>query len=511
MGALPDKNMLSRHDGVRKRLARSLPLRNRRSRKACFTPAPTMAICKSRAIGNRTWKNITDEIPGVPKNTYVSRIVPSRYAEGTAYLTFDGHRADDYSTYVFVTNEYGESWKSIKSNLPAGVTARVIREHPRNQNLLFLGTEFGAYVSFDRGARWTRLQGNFPMVRVDDIQIHPRDNAMVLATHGRSIWVLDDLSPLERAADSILASDIHLFDVAPATHFRLYNRKGNIGHKWFTAPNPPYGAVINYYLKDKPKDDVKITITNSAGTVVRDLKGPKEAGLSRVVWDLRLNSPAPPPEGAAGAGGGGGFFGQSRGPRVPPGTYTIKIAAGDKTASGNVVVQEDPRIQIVEADRGKLNEAITRVYALQKSADAARKTMRSLNTQITALQTSLKDNSGSFETNERRDSEVVGPVGPDSEETGCSRLTLAAPGPLFPTNRARCLAQINGVAGGLDSYTAAPTADEMVRIDDLAKQLNDLIAELNKFVETDVANLNKQLRDSGLQFLNPGKRIEPPQ
>ena len=509
MGALPDKNMLSRHDG-QETFGQIVTFAESPIKEGLLYAGTDDGNLQISRDGNRTWKNITANIPGIPKNTYVSRIVPSRYAEGTAYLTLDGHRADDYSTYVFVTNDYGESWKSIKSNLPAGITARVIREHPRNQNLLFLGTEFGAYVSFDRGARWTRLQGNFPMVRVDDIQIHPRDNTMVLATHGRSIWVLDDLSPLERAADSILASDIHLFDVAPATHFRLYNRKGNIGHKWFTASNPPYGAVINYYLKDKPKDDVKITITNSAGTVVRDLKGPKEAGLSRVVWDLRLNSPAPPPEGPPGAGGGGGFFGQSRGPRIPPGTYTIKIAAGDKTASGNVVVQEDPRIQIVEADRSKLIEAITRVYALQKSADAARKTMRSLNAQLTALQTAFKDTPDvSKQTNDaiQKLSEQLAQI---------QKKLVAAPdtggaGPALPDEPRPLLSQINGVAGGLDSYTAAPTADEMVRIDDLAKQLNDLIAELNKFVETDVANLNKQLRDSGLQFLNPGKRIEPPQ
>jgi photosystem II stability/assembly factor-like uncharacterized protein len=508
MGALPDKNMLSRHDGV-ETFGQIVTFAESPIKEGLLYAGTDDGNLQISRDGNRTWKNITAKIPGVPKNTYVSRVAPSRYAEGTVYLTLDGHRADDYSTYVFVSNDYGESWRSIKSNLPAGLTARVIREHPRNQNLLFLGTEFGAYVSFDRGARWTRLQGNFPMVRVDDIQIHPRDNAMVLATHGRSIWVLDDLSPLERAADSILASDIHLFEVAPATHFRLYNRKGNIGHKWFTAPNPPYGAVINYYLKDKPKDDVKITITNSAGTVIRDLKGPKEAGLSRVVWDLRLNSPAPPPEGA-GEGAGGGFFGAPRGPRVLPGSYNIKIVSGDKTTTGNVVVQEDPRIQIVEADRSKLADAITRVYALQKSAEAARKTMRSLNTQISALQTSLKDNPEvSKQTNDS--------IQKLADQLSQIQKKLVAPpdtgsaGPALPDEPRPLLSQINGLAGGLDSYTAAPTADEMVRIDDLAKQLNDLIAELNKFVETDVANLNKQLREGGMQFLNPGKRVEPPQ
>jgi photosystem II stability/assembly factor-like uncharacterized protein len=506
MGALPDKTTLSRHDGV-ETFGQIVTLAESPIKEGLLYAGTDDGNLQISRDSGRTWKNIIDKVSGVPKNTYVSRIVPSRYAEGTAYLTLDGHRADDYNTYVFLTTDYGESWKPIKSNLPAGVTARVIREHPLNQNLLFLGTEFGAYVSFDRGGRWTRLKGNLPLVRVDDIQIHPRDNALVLATHGRSVWVLDDLSPLERASENILTSDIHLFNVAPATHFRLYGRKGNTGHKWFAAPNPPYGAVINYYVKDKPKDDVKIIITDKNGAVVRDLKGPKEAGLNRIVWDLRLNPPAPPPEGQ---GEGGGFFGTPRGPRVQPGSYAIKIAVGDKTATGNVTVEEDPRIQIVEADRGKLNEAIAKVYALQKSADAARKTMQSLKTQITTLQNSLKENT-----------DVSKPVNDSVQKlsdqlAAIQKKLVSAPdasgsaGPALPDEPRPLLSQITGVAFGLDSYTAAPTEDETTRIDDLSRQLKDLIAELNKFIGEDVNNLNKQLRDSGLQFLNPGKPVEPP-
>ena len=511
MGALPGKETLSRHDGV-ETFGQIVTLTESPIKEGLLYAGTDDGNLQISRDSGKTWKNITDKVPGVPKNTYVSRVVPSRYAEGTAYLTFDGHRADDYSTYMFVTTDYGESWKSIKSNIPAGVTARVIREHPRNQNLLFLGTEFGAYVSFDRAGHWTRLKGNLPLVRVDDIQIHARDNALVLATHGRSIWVLDDLSPLERASDNILSSDIHLFDVAPATHFRLYGRKGNTGHKWFIAPNPPYGAVINYYLKDKPKekDEVKLTITDASGAVVRDLKGPKEAGLNRMVWDLRLNPPAPPPPGQGEGGGGGGFFGNPRGPRVQPGVYVLKMSVGDKTATANVTVQEDPRIQIVEADRGKLNDAIAKTYALQKSAEAARKTMTSLKTQITTLQTSLKDNT-----------DVPKPVNESvqklSDALTAIQKQLATPpdntgsaGPALPDEPRPLLQQINGVAFGLDSYTAAPTADELVRIEDLSKQLKDFLAELNKFIAEDVANVNKQLRDSGLQFLNPGKPLEPP-
>ncbi|HEY6230694.1 MAG TPA: hypothetical protein VIW64_05490 [Pyrinomonadaceae bacterium] len=510
MGALPDKDTLSRHDGV-ETFGQVVTFAESPIKEGLLYAGTDDGNLQISRDSGKTWKNIIDRLPNVPKSTYVSRVAPSRYAEGTAYVTLDGHRADDYSTYVFVTTDYGDTWKSIKSNLPAGVTARVIREHPRNQNLLFLGTEFGAYVSFDRGARWTRLKGNLPLVRIDDIQIHPRDNALVLATHGRSIWVLDDLSPLERASENILTSDIHLFDVAPATHFRLYGRKGNTGHKWFAAPNPPYGAVINYYVKDKPKDEVKLTITDQAGAVVRDLKGPKEAGLNRVVWDLRLNPPVPAPSPSPEAPGGGGFFGTPRGPRVQPGTYVVRIAAGDKTATGNIVVQEDPRIQIVEADRGKLNAAIAKVFALQKSGETARRNMQSLKTQITTLQNSLKDNPDvSKQTNDA--------VQKLSDALTAIQKKLVSPpdnsgsaGPALPDEPRPLLSQINSVAFGLDSYTAAPTEDELVRIEDLSKQLKDFIAELNKFVAEDVASVNKQLRDSGWQFLNPGKAIEPPE
>jgi photosystem II stability/assembly factor-like uncharacterized protein len=505
MGALPGKETLSRHDGV-ETFGQIVTLAESPLKEGLLYAGTDDGNLQVSRDSGKTWKNITDKVPGVPKNTYVSRVVPSRYAEGTAYLTLDGHRADDYNTYVFVTTDFGESWKAIKSNIPAGVTARVIREHPRNQNLLFLGTEFGAYVSFDRGGRWTRLKGNLPLVRIDDLQIHSRDNALVLATHGRSIWVLDDLSPLERASENILTSDIHLFDVATATHFRLYGRKGNTGHKWFAAPNPPYGAVINYYVKDKPKDEVKVTITDQSGAVVRDLKGSKEAGLNRIVWDLRLNPPALPQEGQ---GGGGGFFGAPRGPRVQPGVYMVKVSAGDKTTSGNVTVQEDPRIQIVEADRGKLKEAIAKAYALQKSADAARKTMTSLKTQIASLQTFLKDNSEVSKPVNDAVQKVSDGLAAIQKKLVTTPDTSGGAGPALPDEPRPLLNQITGVANGLDSYTAAPTADELTRIEDLSKQLNDLLAELNKFIAEDVANLNKQLRDSGLQFLNPGKPLEP--
>jgi uncharacterized membrane protein YgcG len=308
MGALPDKDMLSRHDGVQT-FGQTVTIAESPIKEGLLYAGTDDGNLHVSRDGAKTWKNITDKVPGLPKNCYVSRVVPSRFAEGTVYATFDNHRSDDYGTYVFVSTDFGESWKSLKSDLPAGVTCRVIREHTRNQNLLFLGTEFGAYASLDRGGHWTRLKGNLPLVRVDDIQIHPRDNDLVLGTHGRSVWVLDNITALEKMSDAVMSSDVAVFDIPAATEFRLYNRKGNVGHKWFTAPNPPNGAMIDYYLKTKPEGNVRITISDASGKVVRELSGTKEAGVNRAVWDLRMGAPGQALGGGRGGGGGGGGYG----------------------------------------------------------------------------------------------------------------------------------------------------------------------------------------------------------
>src|SRR5262245_56065188 len=302
MGVLPDRNMLSRHDGVQT-FGQVVTLAESTLKEGLLYAGTDDGNLHVSRDSGKTWKNITDKVPGVPKNTYVSRVVPSRFAEGTVYATFDGHRGDDYNTYVFVSTDFGESWKSLKSDLPAGITCRVIREHPRNQNLLFLGTEFGAYASLDHGGHWTRLKGNLPMVRVDDIQIQPRDNDVVLGTHGRSVWVLDNITALEKMSDAIMSSDLAVFDGPTAYAFRIYNRKGNTGHKWFSAPNPPYGAMIDYYLRTAPSGNVLISISDKSGKVVREMNGTKESGVNRVVWDLRM---PPANQGGAGFGGGGG-------------------------------------------------------------------------------------------------------------------------------------------------------------------------------------------------------------
>ncbi|MGA9770523.1 MAG: hypothetical protein WBV94_15905 [Blastocatellia bacterium] len=509
MGALPDKDMLSRHDGV-ETFGQVVTLVESPMKEGLLYAGTDDGNLQVSRDSGKTWKNITGKVSGVPKKTYVSRVVASRFAEGTVFVTFDGHRGDDYNPYVFMSTDYGESWKSIKGSLPTGMTCRVIREHMRNQNLLFLGTEFGVYVSFDRGGRWTRLKGNLPVVRVDDIQIHPRDNDLVLGTHGRSIWVLDDITPLEKMSEQVMDSDLSLFDIKPATHYRLYNRRGVTGHKVFNAQNPPYGAVINYYLKSASKDDVKVTVRTGDGKVIRELTGPKEAGLNRVVWDLRRQSPIQQ-EGGQQGGGGGGFFGGGRGPRVLPGEYVVMVTVAGKQATKAVRVEEDPRIQINEADRARLSETQMKLYEMQKSIDAGRRSLQNLRAQMNALQESLKKTpnaSADINTAVKKVADQISDL--QRRLTGLPDTSGNA-GPPLPDEPRPLSGRIGQIAGGLDGYTAAPTADELRRIEEAAVELRVFIEQLNKVIDEAIPNLNKQMRDSGMTFVNAGQRLQPPQ
>ena len=208
----------------------------------------------TRDLG-KSWQNVIANVPGVPKMAYVSRIVASRHAEGTAYVTFDNHRLNDFAVYVYMTTDFGRSFKPISTGIPqtAG-SVHVIREHHRNPDLLFVGTETGVHVSFNRGANWTPLKLNLPTVPVFDLAIHPRENDLIVGTHGRSIWVLDDITPLEQISEQLLTNDLHLFDMRPAVSWRIGGGTSDHigpGHKIFIGENPPYGAVVNYYLKTK--------------------------------------------------------------------------------------------------------------------------------------------------------------------------------------------------------------------------------------------------------------------
>jgi photosystem II stability/assembly factor-like uncharacterized protein len=271
------------------------------------------------------WVNVSDKIPGVPRDRWVSRLECSHFAEGTAYLAIDRHRNDDRRPYLFKTTDAGATWKPIAGNLPPGGPVHVIREDPRNKDLLFAGTEFGLFTSLDGGASWHRLSGGLPTVAIHDLVVHPRDRDLVIATHGRGIYVMD-IAPLQEWTQAVAAAPAYLFEVKPTTVFR------HRGVRWpgrvFAAPNPPFGAVIHYYLGAKPAAPVRFTITDANGVPLVEYKGADEAGLHAIRWDLRPRTLTT--DGTARAGS-----------LVAPGEYVVKMRIGLRVATRKFKVEAD--------------------------------------------------------------------------------------------------------------------------------------------------------------------------
>jgi photosystem II stability/assembly factor-like uncharacterized protein len=258
--------------------------------------------------GGKTWTNVVSHVQGIQKGAYVSRIEPSRKDEGTIYVAFDNHRAADYGIYIYKTTNHGDSFTRVSNGIPpeAG-TVHVIREDPVNPNLLFAGTEFGLFMTLDKGANWHAMKNGLPTVPVFDLQIHPRDHDLILATHGRSFWIMDNISALEELNDQTLTTDLKLFSGRPGVEWKMADYRSFIGSALFLAPNAPSGVLLDYFAKTA--GPVRITVTDKAGKQVRQLNARAEAGVvNRAAWDMRVDPPVPPTVGggAAGAGAGGG-------------------------------------------------------------------------------------------------------------------------------------------------------------------------------------------------------------
>jgi photosystem II stability/assembly factor-like uncharacterized protein len=274
------------------------------------------------------WTDLTANLRGVPPGLYMSRIEASRHAPGTAYLAVDGHRSDEFRPFLLVTRDFGKSWSSIVGDLPPHGPVKVVRESPGNPDLLFAGTEFGLFMSLDRGARWIKAGEGLPTVAVDDILIHPRERDLIAGTHGRSLYVLDDIGALEQWTPATAEAPVTLFAPRPATAFHARTISGLWGQKMFTAKNPPFGACLDYHVKEWTGDDVSLTVADSAGVTVRKLTGPGTPGFHRVVWDLQreANESLARPE----------WAGQPE--FVAPGAYSVKLTYGKQPAQKQTVI-----------------------------------------------------------------------------------------------------------------------------------------------------------------------------
>ncbi|HEV3140540.1 MAG TPA: hypothetical protein VGY57_08500, partial [Vicinamibacterales bacterium] len=382
----------------------------------------------SRDTG-RSWTNVTANIQGLPQGVWISHVAPSRFDEGTAYMTADGHRSNDFESYIFVTHDFGATWQSAVGNLK-GESVKTLTEDQRNANVLYIGTETGLFVSVDKAKTWTRIRANLPTVRVDEITQHPRDNAIILATHGRAIWILDHAEPIqEYAAAQAVTTDAKLFSPPPSSMFRRPSRDRNYefwGDQTFYGENPPQAAVISW-LNKKDAGDVKLRIADATGREVREISGQplaksNKAGIQSACWDLRVQpNPAPPPaedgrgrgRGAqtppqpetspfgAGCpaipsptgGGGGGFGGGSGaqpGPYVLGGTYNISLIVDGKTVDTKPLrVTDDPDVVLTSLERKRQYDMAMEMHALQPRLTDAGAAHASLTRQLNELTTTL--------------------------------------------------------------------------------------------------------------------------
>jgi len=322
-----------------------------------------------------TWST-TEAMPGVPEMALVRRVVLSAHDPETIYVASSSHEYGDFTPYLSKSTDMGRSWVSIAANLPDGSPVRAFAEDPVNPDLLFVGTEHGVWASIDGGGRWISLRNNLPTVAVHDMVVHPREHDLVIGTHGRGIWILDDINVLEGLSDEVLAEPAHLFAVRPALQFNEFNRgRGNRGSTYFTAPNPPRGTIFDLWLAPGALDDddaPQLTVHDSSGNVVRSLELPRgrnAAGLHRIVWDMRSD-----PTWHAPQGDGGGFGdGTVPGPWVLPGRYEARLTLGAAMSSQPVEIVADPLISISDADRRywhDLQVSLSHILATTRAASA---------------------------------------------------------------------------------------------------------------------------------------------
>jgi photosystem II stability/assembly factor-like uncharacterized protein len=376
-----------------------------------------------------TWQNITKNLPGFPVgHAFVSEVVPSRFESGTVYITVDNHRLNDYEPYIWVSTDFGASFKSLTATLK-GEVVKTLTEDTRNPDVLYIGTETGIFLTLDRGKTWKRLKANFPTVRVDELTIHPRDNALLVATHGRALWILDHLEPIQEFSAAQKA-DATLFTPGPSLQWKAKDDRNDEfwGHQFFTGENPPTETVLQLHLK-KAVTNPMLRISDASGAVVRELALPAAknvAGIQTVCWDQRVEpireaTPAggppaggPPAGGpgggfggggrgpipglptplptigylpdnpcAAGGAGGGGFGrgggGANQGPQVLPGTYTVALVVDGKTVESKpLTIVMDPQVQLTGAQRVAYNALATELHSAQQAGAAAAAPMTAL-------------------------------------------------------------------------------------------------------------------------------------
>lgn len=474
--------------------------------------------------GGQHWSNVTGNIHDLPQWGRIQQIDAARSDADTAYVAVDFHEVENNKPYVFKTHDGGKTWTSISQGLPADDPARVVREDPNRKGFLVLGTDTGLFYSADDGSHWTQIKSNFPTVPIYDLKFVKQSHDLVVATHGRGLFVLDDITPLEESGAELAKSGFHLYPIAPATNWHIWNKHG-FASGGYVAPNPPNGASISYFLpqeikvapemRKKEQSPVKITVFDSAGQEIRTFYGPSKYGVNRAVWNVRYDGPKklnflPPREGEEEEF----FFDPNAGPTVLPGNYKVSVTVNGKTETQNVQVETDPRFKLdPQALQAQLKlglELRDEVSAL----DEALNRLNSLHRQIT----SLEDLLGSEEGQGGEVNVAYKPV--LDQARSLDKKITAIQEPLYNYDiqpgsqddvhylerfHSRLQSIMRSVMGG---YGQAPNELQIEEANEVHKELEAHLTDLNNFLNTEVAAFNKTATEHGSSTLFAGTPIQ---
>jgi photosystem II stability/assembly factor-like uncharacterized protein len=520
--------------------------------------------------GGATWTSVEKNVPGVPANTWIPHILPSKYDAAGAFVVFDNHRREDFKPYVFRTDDWGKTWKSLATKDLRGY-ALSIEQDPVKKDLLFLGTEFGLWVSFDGGGRWLQWRHGVPTASAMDMVIHPRDHDLVVATHGRAVYIVDDVTPLREVSAETLAKPVHLFASAPAMLHR--NRAGGGGIRGggageYQGDNREYGAFITYSLnvpglplpdsekerarkeaeraaarakapaeppggpvkedapgpeevrgrpaageggEDGKEPKVEIRITDAAGKLVRKMEGPAKLGINRAAWDFGRDSFRRPPLGPR-----GGFFQRDSGPVVPPGSYTVAVKYRDHEAKGTLQVAADPALKNADADWQAREAAVARAGELQNAvADAAER--------IAAVRDDVKVVLSKLDARKKQRERA----GADAKEAGepdkplaqaardlqkklsaVERRLYVPPDTKGIVEDRTAWNRVTAFSRTLDASWGPPTPTAMSYLDDAEREVKAVLADFNKLFAEDVAAFRAKVAEAKIDLLGEAGAIE---
>jgi photosystem II stability/assembly factor-like uncharacterized protein len=442
----------------------------------------------------KNWTNVTANITGIGGAPLTSWVEASRYDAAVAYVTFDAHMNGDIKPYLFKTEDSGKTWKQLDLQ-SSGVRgyAHVIKEDTQNSKLLFLGTEFGLWISNDGGIRWAQYTGsNFPNVAVRDLVVHPKTSDLVIATHGRGIWIIDDISPWRSLTPELMAKDAEFFPASSVIQYVASNGGWAEGDNSFTGPGRPEDAAITYYQRTRHiYGDLKIEILDSDGKFVDTVPSSKHRGVNRATWSMRMKAPKTPPAASA-------MFQTAQGPRVLPGEYTVKMTKGDKVYTTKLNIVMDPRATYTVADRKEqlalalklgtmlnhMSWAVDAIIGIRDGAlaDAAKIDAKDpLHEQLLSLAKSVDAVRG----------EIVA-----TKEGGAI------------TGEERLREYLGDLYGDVIGYEGKPTDEQIARADVMNRQLDEVVTRFDQLSSKLLPSINQKLKAKKLPTLEVIPEVE---